>query len=399
MQKNLSKTTESLQTARAYCESIDGVLIKVNDILEVSDYVHALALSQTFGSYFRSSDDSSTSTNPIYFWINRTNESRKSDHSISRCYHKSKSIDENCVVLQREKLMVDDMLSIRWCLTESDQCSSESARPICTNKPFETLNSLDVSNRIHKLNIPADYSCENDKDYHLIDGLCYKILFHETTWNKAKVECERENAILFTPDKMTQLSLIKSLFSRHHSHTSSDIIHVGILHDDQLGTSILLNTTSIMIDFNQMCKSRSNSLFEEFIASTSLRHYSINQTKNQRTRCGYVDFESSSGLSISCSSKSCERLATVICQKQPIVTMRTIYAEMLVEQTFNNQSTSKKKFNVILTIFLILIAFIMVGVVYAIRGRYLKRMNNTNTSQTGNEYFYSQLLARNELAD
>jgi hypothetical protein len=321
------------------------VLAKINDILEIQDIVTQSRLTEKEFSRSSYGYGSTLVETTKYFWIDRTsdimNNKKKPDRSIETCFRTSKSIDRNCIVLRREKIIVNDVLSSEWCFTESDQCSSMSAIPICVDKQLE-LNSIKFprttngDSSIISVNISTDYSCEEDTDYHFIDGYCYKVSFHETTWNDAKAECERENATLFLPEKLTMLSLIKSLFLRHHSHTSSGIVHVGMFYDNQTrivtqynrtGESVSINA-SYIYDLDNRCQRKLNERFEQFMSLPMLSTYAKNRSNNQQIRCAYMDFQSQKTPSISCGAVSCNRLATVICQKSPIVTTRTVSAKM-----------------------------------------------------------------------
>ena len=320
-----------------------GVLAKINDILEIEDLLSQSMLTGIDSNIFSLS--SSSVEIPRYFWIDRTsdlmNNNKKSDRSIETCFQTSKSIDRNCIVLRREKIVVDNILSNQRCFAESDQCSSISAIPICVDRQLE-LNSIKFpqttngDSSIISVNISTDYSCQENTDYHLIDGYCYKVSFHETTWNDAKAECERENAILFLPKKLTMLSLIKSLLLRHHSYTSSGIVHVGMFYDNQTrfvtqnnrtDESILTNA-SYIYDLVNVCQRKLNERFEKLMSIPIFSTHGKNLSKTQQTKCAYIDFRSKTTLSMSCSAASCNRQATVICQKSPIVTTRTVVAKM-----------------------------------------------------------------------
>jgi hypothetical protein len=336
--------TNSFSTGQSYCKSRDGVLAKINDILEIQNIVpKSLLTEKTFSI---SVDQYSTLLETVkYFWIDRTSDmmtnNKKADHYLDRCFQTSKSIDRNCIAVRREKIVIDDVLSKKWCVTESDQCSSISAAPICVDTQLD-LNSIkftrttDDDSSIISVNISTDYSCQDDADYHFIDGYCYKVSYHETTWIDAKAECERENAVLFIPEKFTMLPLIKSLFLRHHSHTSSGIVHVGMFYDNQTRIVTEYNRTSQIVstnasyiyNLNNICKRKVNENFEEFISSPILSTYASNRSKTQM-RCAFIDFRSKKDEpSISCRAASCNRLATVICQKSPNVTTRTVLAKM-----------------------------------------------------------------------
>jgi hypothetical protein len=349
---DISEKKNSVSTAQSYCKSMGGVLAKMNDILEIQDIVSKSMLTGIDSNrFFHGSLGSFGSSSRLvekttrYFWIDRISDimdnNKKTDHYIETCFQTSKSIDQNCIVLRPEKIVIDNILSDQWCFTESDQCSSISAIPICVDRHLE-LNSIKFpritngDSSIISVNLSTDYSCKEDKDYHFINGYCYKVSFHETTWNDAKAECERENAILFLPEKFTILSLIKSLLLRHHSYTSSGIVHVGMFYDNQTRivtqynrtTESPLTNASYIYDLDNICKKKLTERFEKLMSFPIFSTYGENRSKTRQTKCAYIDFRSKTALSISCNAMSCNRLATVICQKSPIVTTRTIVAKM-----------------------------------------------------------------------
>jgi hypothetical protein len=319
-----------------------GIILKINDILQIQDIVSKPTLTQidSGGSY-----GSRLIETKKYFWIDRTSDmmdnNNKPDRDIERCFQTSNSTDKNCIVLRREKLVINNILSYEWCFTESDQCSSISAIPICVDRQLE-VNSIKFprtkngDSSIVSVNISTDYSCQEDKDYHFINGYCYKVSFHETIWNDAKDQCERENAILFLPEKLTILSLIKSLLLRHHSYTSSGIVHVGMFYDNQTRivtqynrtTESPLTNASYIYDLDNICKKKVNQRFQEIMSSPILSTYLKNRSKTEQIKCTYIDFQSKKKPSISCSAVPCNRLSTVICQKSPIVTTHTVIAKM-----------------------------------------------------------------------
>ncbi|CAF1431859.1 unnamed protein product, partial [Rotaria sordida] len=348
VQRDFLVKKNSSSTAQSYCKSIGGVLAKINDILEIQDLIPELTLTTNYFNGYPFSYTSNAFNMTKYFWIDRTsdiiNDNIILDRSIRKCFQTSKSIDQNCIVLRREKILIDNTLTFERCFSESDQCSSMSAIPVCVDKNPE-VDSIVIPSTINNkpavisVNISIDYSCGNDLDYHLINGYCYKVLFHETTWNEAKVECERDSATLFLPEKFTIFSLLKFLLLRRHSYTSSGIAHVDIFYDNQNHTTMQHNTISESIlisgsysdDFHNLCKRIIYQRDARLMSPSTLsKNDWKSQLKIQQTSCAYVDFRSEYEIMISCNEISCNRPATVICQKTPIITTHAVLAEWLV---------------------------------------------------------------------
>ncbi|CAF3506525.1 unnamed protein product [Rotaria sp. Silwood1] len=337
---DLSVKKYSVLTARSYCKSIGGMLAKINDILEIQDIVPISTLTASHLDRFSFGYISNILNDTRYFWIDRTldimNNNTAADRSIRKCFQTSKSIDQNCIVLRREKILIDNHWIYEQCFTESDQCSSMFSIPVCVDKHLKfnltaIPSTTDDDSSIISVNTSIDYSCGDDTDYHFVNDYCYKVSFHETTWNDAKAECERDNAKLFLPEKWTILSLIKFLFLRRHSYTSSGVAHIDIFADHQNRTRMRYNTTDgstltsllDLNDFHSLCERRFHQRYEGLMLSTNL---STNE-KNRSKMCAYVDFRSDSLPSISCDEISCNRPATVICQKLPIVKTRAVVAK------------------------------------------------------------------------
>ncbi|CAF0965473.1 unnamed protein product [Rotaria sordida] len=158
------------------------------------------------------------------------------------------------------------------------------------------------------------------------------ISFHETTWNEAKTECERDNAILFLPEHFTTPFLTKSLVLRRHSYTSSGVAHLGIFYDNRNRTATQCSTIDesplpSLLDFNNfhtLCERTFDQYYEKFISSSALSSNDEDREKTEQISCAYVNFSSNSASSISCDQKFYNRLATVICQKSPIVKIRAV---------------------------------------------------------------------------
>ncbi|CAF2666053.1 unnamed protein product [Rotaria sp. Silwood2] len=346
---DFSAQKNSLSIAQSYCKSVGGMLAKINDILEIQDIVTLSTLNVRYFGGVSISYSPSILNDTRFFWIDRTsdimNNNQTTDRSIGKCFQTSKSIDRNCIVLRREKIFMNNILTYERCFTESDQCSSISAMPVCVDKHLEFNSTaippiIDNDSSSILVNISTDYSCGDDTDYHLMNDYCYKVSYHETTWNDAKTGCERDNAMLFQPRKLTTLSLIKSLFLRRHSYTSSGIVHIGIFYDNRNRTATRYKTTGgsalpselDSIDLHSLCKIEFHQHYERLIPSPVLSLNEKNRPKTQQIRCAYVDFRSDYGPLIACNEISCNRLATAICQKSPIVKIRAVAAKRLVYQ-------------------------------------------------------------------
>ncbi|CAF3890725.1 unnamed protein product [Rotaria sp. Silwood1] len=201
---NLTVKKKYFSDAQSFCKSIGGMLVKIHDTLEIQD---------TIPKYITSSIH-----DPTYFWIDRTSDNidinKGSNHSIEKCFQTLDSIDQNCIIIRREETVVDHTSTFKPCFTESDQCSSMSAIPICVSKHLEFNSITSGDSSIISANTIIDYSCGNDSDFHFMNEYCYKILLHETTWNDAKAECERDNAELFLPGESAILFFLKLLFLR-----------------------------------------------------------------------------------------------------------------------------------------------------------------------------------------
>ncbi|CAF1003222.1 unnamed protein product [Rotaria sordida] len=407
----------SFSKAQSYCKSIGGILAKMNDILEIQDvllssaFIFYTILSYSSSSYYSYSNPLD---NKKYFWIDRTfniiNNNITLDHPIGRCSQTSESIDQNCILLRYQRILIENTTSYERCFTESNECSSKSAMPVCVDKHIEFDSNIipstnDNNPSMISINTSIDYSCGNDKKYHLIDQYCYKIDFHETTWQDAKAECERDNAMLFIPEKMMILKMIRLLFLRQRSYTSSSIAHVGFIYNNQNHTVMRYSTKNENIlenvsdpdSFFYECEST----FRKYYGKLSLSTKEKNQLKSQQTGCGYVDFRHDTDLSVSCDEIPCDRVATVICQKSPIRKIRAIiaksgYIDEPVDDESNDQKSTKSIgrdfapiFYVVGIVF-ILILLVFIGILY---NQYVARKKNNGQH---NEPVYSPLLMANE---
>ncbi|CAF4191400.1 unnamed protein product, partial [Rotaria sp. Silwood2] len=418
---NTETKTNSLVRAKNICKSKGGILAKINDILTIQDVLSRLTfiLDDIF-SYSLSRDDLILYERKRYFWINRTyniiDNNTSLDRSIGRCSERSESIDENCIVLRYQKISIEHMPSYERCFTESDECSSEFALPVCIDKYLGSNSTIiipsinDNNSSITSIHTLIDYTCQFDQDYHLIYNYCYKINFHEMNWQDAKDECERDNAILFIPEKPIILEMIKLLLLRRRSYTSSNIVHLGIIYNNKNGTVIKYNTKNGEIVKNSNssnsiyyeCGSTFRRRYEKLLSLSYLSKKEKDQLKSQFIGYGYVDFQDDKKPSIECDEISSNRLATVICQKLPIQKTRAIiakrdYTDEPVDDDESNNPITKKSFGIdfapLFFIFGILFAFILLVFIVKLYKQYLTR--KTNNRQQNNSV-YSQLLTTNE---
>jgi hypothetical protein len=218
-----------------------------------------------------------------------------------------------------------------------------SAVPICVDQHLEMntthipLITNDNSSNL-SANVSIDYSCGDDTEYHFVDDYCYKISFHEVNWNDAKSECQRDNAMIFVPEKSITLQIIKSLFLHRSSYTASGYAHVGVIYDNQNRTVIQYNTTNnnslrTVPDSNavyDLCETTFDEYYRKLMSSKSLSSNQRNQIKNQQIGCAYVDLLSDIVPVIRCDEIPCNRIATVICQKSPILKTAVVIVNRLV---------------------------------------------------------------------
>ncbi|CAF1490312.1 unnamed protein product, partial [Rotaria sordida] len=334
----------SYTTAQSYCESMGGVLAKINDIVEIQDLLPQYMLGKGYFDKYPFSNSQKIDDMVKHFWIDRVShtlsDSKISNRLISKCFNTSKSIDRNCIALDYERVLIDGVAAVMQCFSESDQCSLTSTIPVCVDKNLESHLSImpsmengDLSNI--KVNISTDYSCGNDTDYHLIGDYCYKVLLHETTWHEAKAECEREKAKLFLPEKGEISYLVEQLFLHRRSYTSSDIAHIDVFYDNQNLTTTQCKTSSTssfkpVFNLDAVDRSCKISLFGDysilFPFPCKIREV-IDRSKTHKTACGYIDFQWCDLRRLSCNQESCNRSATVICQKSPTIITHVITAK------------------------------------------------------------------------
>jgi hypothetical protein len=215
-----------------------------------------------------------------------------------------------------------------------------SALPVCVDQHLENNSTLitDDSSEEISVNVAVDYSCGDDHGYHFVDDYCYKISFHEVSWNDAKAECQNDGAMVFVPEKSISLQIVKSLFLRRTTYTSSGFAHVGVMYDDKSRTVIQYNTTHentvrTVPDSNavyDLCEKTFDERYRALMLSSSLSSYERTRLKKQQIGCAYIDLLSYTAPVIRCDEIPCNRTATVICQKLPIVKTVVIDAKRLV---------------------------------------------------------------------
>ncbi|CAM4839843.1 unnamed protein product [Rotaria magnacalcarata] len=347
------ETTTSFTKAQSHCESVGSMIAKINDVLEIQ---HLLPKSTLIGDGFGIYSPVSQKTDQVnYFWINRTSDishrDKTLDISIPKCSLKApESLDRNCIAARYEKTIIDDAVSYDPCIIESNECSSISAVPVCVDKHLKSdstfIQLTEVGDgSIVSVNTTIDYSCGDDKDYHLVNGFCYKINVHEITWQEAKSQCERENAALFIPENFKAIQLIKLLFLRRQSYTSSGFAHVGVTYDNKSSTIKKYNTnnkssvvTAVKIRGpNGLCEATFRRHYQQLMSSSTLSTKEKERLKNEQTACAYVDVRSEDRGFVLCDDIRCNRLAAVICQKAPITGMRLVVAQRLVVYTIDSE--------------------------------------------------------------
>lgn len=316
------------------------MLAKMNDIEKIQDMLPRSILNEGTINVFSYLYLPHLFNDTRYFWIHRVYDNVKSniasDRTIRKCLQTFQSTNRNCIVLRYEKILTGNVTSYQRCFTESNECSSILATPICVDQHMESYPSISpLPTSIISVNTSIDYSCGDNKDYHLIDQYCYKVDFHETTWLDAKTICERDNAILFLPEKTMIVQMIKELFLRRHSYTSSGVAHIGAYYDHLNRTVIKYNTkngsmSTIVSDsdaLQTLCRKTFVEHYERLLSSPFLSSKEKNELKHQQTGCAYADFRSDKETSISCDEIPCNRLATIICQKMPIRKIHPVIAK------------------------------------------------------------------------
>lgn len=340
-----SAKTNSFDSARSFCGSIGGVLAKIINPLEIQDILPDSILLTRLMQHlllfyrFRFFHDSQ------YYWIDRTTD--QSDDKMTtnglmqRCANTPALIDPNCIAIQYVQSNVTNRTSAERCITESNECATKRAMPVCVDQhiemgptqvpPIGVEEVIDVSAQVHE-----DYSCgDGSNDYHFIDDYCYRIAFHEVDWFDAKAECARDQAILFVPEKSVTLQHIRALFLRQTGYTASGFAHVGVFYDPNNRTVLQSNMSNpngvaAVPDSNAVYDLCEKSFREKNIAVMNSSTLSVSeklQLRQQKQGCGYIDLVSKTVPEIRCDEIPCSRVATVICQKNPTIKKKTIQAK------------------------------------------------------------------------
>jgi hypothetical protein len=280
------------------------------------------------------------------FWIDRTTDTADpntiSERLLQQCSKIPEDINRNCIAIQ---YVQSSDLTHERCIIESIECSTKSAMPVCVDIHLESKPTLvpPITNENPSqvsVNVITEHSCGDDNnDYHLIDDFCYKISFHEVSWNDAKSECQKDNATVFVPEKSVTLQYVKSLFLRRKSYTSSGFAHVGVYYDNSNRTVIQYNTSNenknltIIPDSNaiyDLCEKTFQERYTALMTSLSLTINEKNLLKKQQIGCAYIDLITNNVPTIRCDEIPCNRTATVICQKLPNTKINIITAKRFV---------------------------------------------------------------------
>ncbi|UJR19928.1 hypothetical protein I4U23_023060 [Adineta vaga] len=400
--------------AQSHCKSIDSTLAKVNDILEIQDILSSSAIDIT-RSVTNSFD---MPDRKKHFWVDRAsnfmNTSQTSNRAIQRCSKTSDSFDPHCIVLSFERIQVDNKIDYERCLTESNECPSESAMPVCVHKhwepnstvirPIEHGSSLDIS-----VKTTIDYTCGDDEAYYLINDYCYKVNFHETTWNEAKAECTRDNATLFIPETSATITMIKEvLLSYRRIYVWSGIAHVNVIYDNQKHTVVRYNTKnkntqSYSYSFPlraDKCESTFRSRFQKLTPHSKSELAKKKTSNSINIGCGSFNFRSEEYSSFSCADIGCEQLAAVICQKLPIEKSAIIQAKRIsIDGSTNdmekgNKSVSRNHRPVFFILSIIsAVVLLVLGTIWWKKYHIKKKAQNDR--RTANS-FYSPISTMNE---
>ncbi|CAF4543378.1 unnamed protein product [Rotaria sp. Silwood2] len=342
---HFSAKTNSLVSAKNYCQSIGGTLAKINDIVEIQDILpdsilHTRLMQQLLIFYrFRFVNDTR------YYWIDRTRDiadpATISERLLKQCSKIPESVDTNCIAIQYVPKSDQSLISHERCISESSECSIVSAMPVCVDKHIEMKPTFvspisDENPSQVSVNITSEHICDDEEnEYHFIDNYCYKISYHEVTWKDAQAECRRDKAMVFVPEKSITLQYIKSLFSRRKSYTSSGLAHVGVYYDNSNRTVIQYNISSdkdvlTVPDSNaiyDLCEKTFQERYTALMLSPSLTISEKTRLKTQQIGCAYIDLISNVVPTIRCDEIPCNRTATVICQKLPTIKTSIIQAK------------------------------------------------------------------------
>ena len=368
-------------------------MLEIQDILPESILKARLYNLYPFLYYLKN-----VSVDRSFFWINRTldipDNNTISLRLLDKCSQTSENIDRNCISIQYQKTSYENVSDYEHCITESNECSLKSAMPICVDQHLENNSPIILPITEQKpVNTSIDYSCGDDKEYDFVDGYCYKIIFHEVTWNEAKSECERDNATLFVPEKSVTLHIIKSLFLRQNTYTQFNFAHVGVIYNNQNRT--VTTDKNIIPDSNAVYDLCEKTFHERYRELT-----------NQQIGCGYIDLLLSASPVIRCDEIPCNRTATVICQKLPIVKTDVVKAKRVVIENIytstddsitivSSEEYSKsigRDFAPIFFVLGIIFVLILLGTISTLYNHRLSQKNNNRTNNT----IYSQLTTAND---
>ncbi len=352
MYSHFSSKVDSFSSAQTYCQSIGGTLAKINDIVEIQDILpdsilHTRLMQQLLVYYkFKFVNDSRL------YWIDRTTDSPDlntiSERLLKQCSKMPELIDRNCIAIQY--VQNADQTHER-CIIEMNECSKKSAMPVCVDEHLEVKPTLvppitDENPSDISVNVTTEYSCgDQNNEYDFIDDRCYRILFHEVSWNQAKSECQRDQATIFVPEKSVTLQHIKSLFLRRRSYISSGFAHVGVYYDRINRTVIQYNTSNtntdvlIIPDSNaiyDLCEKTFQERYTDLMLSSIITINEKTRLKTQQMGCAYIDLVTYNVPTIRCDEIPCNRTATVICQKLPDIKTDQIQIKRLVKQNFCN---------------------------------------------------------------
>ncbi|UJR15370.1 hypothetical protein I4U23_002318 [Adineta vaga] len=419
-----SNLQDSYALAQSYCNSLGSEIAKVSNTLELQEILSKSIISSHLYLWkilmnYRSS--SSSIDFPRYFWIDRSvdtlNNYNVSYNLFTKCSQSPDKPDRNCLALIMKRTLNETEL----CITESNQCSSASAIPVCVDPKFQSKSNVLISpyrnDQLSEIstNILSDYSCgDNQTDYHFIDEYCYKISFHEVSWNQAKSECERDNAMLFVPEKALTLKYIRSLFLHRTNYASSGYAHVGVIYDNQNRTVIQYNndnnkTVEFIPDSNtvyDICEVTFHERYSALVSSMNER----NRIKEQQIGCAYIDLLADIEPVIRCDEIPCNRTATVICQKLPLVKTKVVivkreqiipsldsHSKSVPSMSSSSEYTKSigRDFAPIFFILIILFTFILLGFISILYNHRILSMGLNQRRQNINPV-YSQLTLISE---
>ncbi|CAF2928216.1 unnamed protein product [Rotaria sp. Silwood2] len=342
---HFSSKTNSLQLAKNYCETIGGILAKINDIVEIQDILpnpilHTRLTQKLLIFYkFRFVNDTR------YYWIDRTTDvadsATVSERLLKQCSKIPEISDKNCIAIQNVLNSDQNIVSHERCITESNECSTISAMPVCVDKHIEIKSTLvppisDENPSEVSVNITSEHLCDDkDNEYHFIDNYCYKISHHEVSWNDAQTECRRDKAMVFIPEKSITLQYIKSLLLRRRIYISSGFAHVGVYYDNSNHTVVQYDISSeddtlAVLDTNaiyDLCEKTFQERYTALMMSSSLTTSEKTRLKTQQSGCAYIDLMSNVMPIIRCDEIPCNRTAIVICQKLPTIKTSIIQAK------------------------------------------------------------------------